>query len=160
MSGFFDGLRQKVTSSVWKEDARESASSEIDDKIALGVLLWVVAEADEKFLPEEKEKIEQILKDYSGIEASHLPVVLHSIEEAARERIDLYKFTSEVRQDLPYPVKVSIVENLFRVACADGELANMEVETIRKISGLLRVDHKEFIEAKLKVKEEFHISQD
>ena len=69
---------------------------DIDDKIALGVLLWVVAEADEKFLAHEDEKIKEILILHSKIPEEEISTVLASIKEAARERIDLYRFTREV----------------------------------------------------------------
>lgn len=155
MSGIFDQFRQKVIHSVWKDLPQGMEKVNVDDKIALGVLLWVVAEADDKFLPEEQQAIQGVLQKYGGIPENQIPVVLKSIEKAAKERIDLHTFTQEVSQDLPYPLKMEIIENLFRVACADGELAHEEEEMIRKISGLFRLDHKDFIDAKIKVKKEF-----
>ena len=154
MDGFLDRFRQKVISSVWQDAPQELSHKEIDDKIALGVLLWVVAEADEKFLPQEEEQIKNILKTYSHIPEEELGVVLNSVKQAAKERIDLYLFTSELSEHLDYAVKISLIENLFRVACADHDLANNELETIRKISGLFEISHHDFIEAKIKVKKE------
>ena len=66
MAGFFDKFRKNVMSSVWK-DEEELKVKDIDDKISLGVLLWVVAEADEKFLSHEDEKIKEILILHSKI---------------------------------------------------------------------------------------------
>ena len=155
MPGFLDQFRKKVFTSVWKDVPESLEERDVDDKIALGVLLWIVAEADKKFLPEEKDEIKEILKKYSDISEDDLRYVLESVALAAQERIDLYKFTHEVSENLPYDVKKTIVEQLFRVACADGELANEEHEIIRKISGLFWLDHKDFIDAKIKVKKEF-----
>jgi len=156
MAGFLDGFRQKVISSVWKETPVETKA--IDDKIALGVLLWVVAEADDKFLPAEVEKIKEILLSYCEIPKSDLPYIMSSIKEAAEARIDLYRFTHEVSEDLDYQTKISIIENLFRVACSDKDLDNYELEAIRKISGLFHISHKDFINAKIKVKKEFGLA--
>jgi uncharacterized tellurite resistance protein B-like protein len=154
MAGFLDQFRNKVLSSVWKEPAAEEKKVALNDKIALGVLLWVVAQADDKFLPEEKGKIQDILRNYAGISEADMPVVLSSIEQAEKERIDLHTFTREVSQDLSYPTKVGIVELLFRLACVDGDLAHEEHEQIRQIAGLFQIDHKDFINAKIKVKKE------
>jgi len=159
MAGFLDHFRKHITSSVWKEDAGQGPHREIDDKIALGVLLWAVAEADNTFLPQEHEQIKGILKTKSKISDEDVAVVLEAVKEAARERIDLYQFTREVSADLTYDVKVSIIEDLFRVACSDRELDDAEVEIIRKISGLFRIYHKDFINAKLRVKKEFGIER-
>ena len=63
MSGIFDQFREKVIRSVWKEKAEPPPKMAVDDKIALGVLLWEVAQADNKFLPEEEQKIKQFVNE-------------------------------------------------------------------------------------------------
>jgi len=155
MAGLFDRFRKNVISNVWKDKPDESKTKDIDDKIASGVLLWVVAEADEKFLPEEMEKIKEVLISYSKISIEDIPTILASIKEAAKERIDLYRFTKEICENLPHEIRISIIENLFRVACVDKELDNNELEAIRKISGLFKIEHSRFINAKIKIKKEF-----
>lgn len=155
MAGVFDKFRKKVISSVWQDAPAQPQPKNIDDKIALGVLLWAVAEADEKFLPEEKEKIKEILKRHGKVSEEDIPIVLSSIQEAAEQRIDLYHFTSEVSDNLVYSVRISIIEELFRVACVDEDLDDNELEVIRKISELFHISHKDFIEAKIRVKKEF-----
>lgn len=47
------------------------------------------------------------------------------------------------------------MENLFRVACADKDLDDSELEVVRKISGLFNVAHKDFIDTKIRIKKEF-----
>ncbi|MEA3560976.1 MAG: TerB family tellurite resistance protein [Candidatus Omnitrophota bacterium] len=155
MAGFLDQFRKNVISDIWKDKPDEPKVKNIDDKIALGVLLWVVAEADEKFLAQEEEKIKEILISYSKISNEDIPAVLASVKQAAKERIDLYQFTHEISDSLPRDIKISIIENLFRIACIDNELDNNELEAIRKISGLFRIGHSSFIDAKIKIKKEF-----
>jgi len=155
MAGFLDKFRKNVITSVWKDKRDEPKVKDIDDKIALGVLLWVVAEADDKFLAKEDGKIRDILTTYSKISEEEIETVLASIKEAARERVDLHRFTREVGKDLHYEVRKSIIETLFRVACCDEELDHKEMETIRKISGLFHIAHKDFINAKITIKKEF-----
>ena len=157
MAGFLDKFRNEIITSIWKEEAEKPKVKNIDDKIALGVLLWVVAEADDKFLPQEEKRIKELLLSYARVSSEDMPVVMGSIRQAAKERIDLYKFTHEVSENLPNNVKISIIEDLFRVACIDKELDSDELEVIRKITGLFRLSHKDFIDAKIKIKKEFSI---
>ncbi len=154
MSGFLDNFRQKVITSVWKETPPEFTQPDVDDKIALGVLLWAVAEADEKFLPQEGDKIIEVLSKTGHLQPKELEVVLQSVQKAAEQRIDLHRFTKEISQNLDYQVRVSIIEDLFRVACSDKDLADSELEVIRKISGLFHLVHRDFIDAKIKIKRE------
>ena len=109
MAGFLDKFRKNIISSVWETEPDISKTKNIDDKIALGVLLWVVAEADSKFLPEEEAKIKEILLSYGKVSDEDILLILASIKEAAKERIDLYTFTREVNQDLPFAIKLSII---------------------------------------------------
>lgn len=160
MSNIFDYFRQKVLSAVSPaEQERSEDKPQPNDKmnnlIALGVLLWEVAQADEKFLPEEEAKIKEVLSTYGKISEEDMPIVLRAIEEASVDRIDLYAFTSEVGRNLAFELKIGILENLFRIACVDQDLDNEEHEMIRKISGLLGVEHKDFINTKIKIKKEF-----
>jgi len=44
VAGLFDKFREKVISSVWKDkDEEPNKEKNVDDLIALGVLLWEVA---------------------------------------------------------------------------------------------------------------------
>ncbi|MCK5581694.1 MAG: TerB family tellurite resistance protein [Candidatus Omnitrophica bacterium] len=155
MAGFLDQFRKKVFYSVRKEEPDTEVSVKVDDKIALGVLLWVVAQADKQFLPEEEDKIKEVLKDRGHVSDEDMPYVLAAVQKAEEERIDLFAFTHEISQDLPFDMKKGILENLFRVACIDNDLAHEEEDIIRKISGLFRLDHKDFIDAKIRIKKEF-----
>ena len=113
MAGFLDRFRKEVVSSLFKEEQPDLNSIKIDDRIALGVLLWVVAEADSSFLPQEKEIIKDLLKDKGEIPDNEISIVISSIEKAASERIDLYTFTSEISSDLSYGAKISIIKENF-----------------------------------------------
>lgn len=153
MPGFLEELRKRVILSVREETQVEKKT--IDDRIALGVLLWVVAEADEKFFPQEAEKIKEILRSHCEIPEEDIPYIMSSIEEAAKQRVDLYRFAHELTKGLDYEAKLSILENLFRVACSDKDLDYKEHEVIRKVSKLFELSHRDFIQAKIKVKREF-----
>ena len=160
MAGFFDNFRQKVILAVNpQEQGNPEPTSEnkntVDNLISLGVLLWVVAQADNKFLPEEEEEIGKVLSAYGQVAEADMPIVLRAIKEASINRIDLHTFTKEVGQELAFDAKIGILENLFRVACIDRDLNNEEHEMIRKISGLMRIDHRDFIDTKIRIKKEF-----
>ena len=47
--------------------------------------------------------------------------------------------------------KVTLIENLWRVAYADGELHHYEEHLVRRIADLIHVSHRDFITAKLRV---------
>ncbi|MFT7538295.1 MAG: putative tellurite resistance protein B-like protein [Lysobacterales bacterium] len=147
-------IKDKVLG-VFNREEDDQGEGCVDNLIALGVLFWVVAEADDDFLCKEKEKIEEIISEYGDISAEDMPIVLRSVEEASLMRIDVHSFTKEVKENLTDTCKIGIIENLFRVACVDKNISPNELEMIRTIAGLFNVEHKDFIEAKIKIKREF-----
>lgn len=157
MSDLLNNFRKKIISAVFPQNSENApkSSDTVDNLISLGVLLWEVAQADEKFLPSEEARMKEVLKIHGKVTDEDMPIVLRAIKEASITRIDLHAFTKEVGQGLSLDAKINIVEDLFRVACADEDLDHEEHEMIRKISGLLRVDHKDFIDTKIRIKKEF-----
>ena len=147
MRGFLSRFRRKVISFVRKNKGKRPAAESVDDKIILGVLLWgvgAVAEADKKVLPEEDEKIKQILLSYTKISKQDFPIVFTAIRQASLEKIHLYRFVREVSKKLTYSARISIIEDLFCVAFADKKLDKAELEVIRKISDLFSVTERDF----------------
>jgi uncharacterized tellurite resistance protein B-like protein len=158
MSGFLDEFRNRVIASVWKQSPTQPQGQEIDDKLSLGVLLWIVASADDKFLPKEEQQIKKVLIDYAKVPENDLPVILHSIKEAEKQRIDIHSFTHLISKGLHYQAKIKIIEILFSVACVDQELNIKETEAIRKIANLFNISHRDFIDAKVRIKKQFGIA--
>mgnify|MGYP003638398853 CR=1 FL=1 len=62
---------------------------------------------------------------------------------------DFYQFTSTINENYSLEQRVKMLELLWQVAYADGELASIEEHIIRKISDLLHLRHSEYIQTKL-----------
>jgi len=70
-------------------------------------------------------------------------------ETEAREATDFYQFTQLVNDHYSYQDKVKLMENLWRVAHADGRLDRYEEHFLRRVSGLLHLSHSDFIQTKI-----------
>lgn len=141
-----------------KERIDKSRVKAIDKGIALGVLLWAVgavAEADEEFLPAEGEKIKEVLRSYIKVSEQDFPIVLTAIRQAAIEKVDFYRFTNEISKKLSNNAKISIIEDLFRIAFADNDLDARELGVIKKVSNLFNMTQKDFNNIENQVKKEF-----
>jgi uncharacterized tellurite resistance protein B-like protein len=74
-------------------------------------------------------------------------------EEKSRTANDFFAFTSTLNDQFSQAQKVRIVELMWQVAYADGELADNENHLISRVAGLLHVTHGEYIAAKLHAKQ-------
>ena len=71
-------------------------------------------------------------------------------EQAVREATDWFEFTSHINQHFDTTAKVRMVEYMWRVAYADGQLSAHERHVLWRISDLLHVPHGAYINAKMR----------
>jgi uncharacterized tellurite resistance protein B-like protein len=75
-------------------------------------------------------------------------------DEEARQSVSIYDFTHLIDRGFSFQQKKHVVELLWRVALSDAELEKHEEHLIRKIAKLIHVDHRDFIDAKLRAQED------
>jgi len=86
----------------------------------------------------------------------NLPL-LQLAEEEIWKATGYYEFTSLINKGFTYEQKVKVIEHLWEVAFADAELDKYEEHMVRKIADLIHVEHKDFIDAKLRVKKKLSL---
>jgi uncharacterized tellurite resistance protein B-like protein len=122
---------------------------------ALGFLFWVIAKSDQTIDPKEEQQIKLLLAEKIDLSNDVIEDIFNNLSQTERKSIDLYQFTRQINDNFSREQKIALLENLFRVACCDKNLSESEIETIRKISQLLHLEHIEFINAKIRIKKEF-----
>jgi uncharacterized tellurite resistance protein B-like protein len=146
------GILDRFTQVITKKE--EKPSHAITYRIVLGALLSLVSQADGKITEQEITTKKAVLAKRGYTTPEDQEEILAASQKAIVDRMDWEGFTREVNQECEYPERVQLVRDLFSVAWADHELSHEELETIRKISNLLWLDHKDFISAKLETKPE------
>ena len=125
----------------------------IDFETGLAALLVEVMRADGKVLTEELENIQNTLIHYCGLELDAASRLLTKAKQLVEQAIDLYSFVNVVNEHTSDIERIEIIELLWQVAFADGQIDGQEDHVIRKIAGLMYVTHADFIQAKINVDE-------
>jgi len=120
---------------------------------ATAALLIELAKADFEEDELERALIVAMLRDTFDLSESEIENLVSFAETGSEEANDLFQFTQLVNQHYAHGDKITLVENLWLVAFADGRLDKYEEQFIRKVSGLLHLAHSEFIKTKLRAKE-------
>ena len=118
--------------------------------LAAAALLVEIARADERVEPAEREAIARALGPAPGLSAEDVARLLAEAESAVERSVSLFEFTSVLNAALEPARKLALVENLWRVAAADGRVDHYEEYYIRKIADLLHVSHGDLIRCKLR----------
>jgi len=137
----------------------ESANEETINRqnliqIASCALLIEVANSDDDFSSEEKNRIIELMKEQFNISTHDVKNLIKQSEEKINESVSIYEFTEIVNGQLNNEEKYEIVKNLWRLAFVDGKLDKYEDYYIRKITNNLNLSNQDRISAKLEVKTE------
>lgn len=125
--------------------------SETDVRRAVCALLLEIANIDDRFTEEERGRIVAVLKSKYGLSRQDANALIAASRQALKESTDLWQFAQLINEQRSTEEKIRIMETLWRVIYADGKLDQHEDYLIHKLSTLLRLDHQQMIEAKLKV---------
>lgn len=115
---------------------------------SLGALLGHIAAADGVFDDDERSTIAEILDDHSSLQPRDIDIIVEIVESEVLSDIGYFDFARELNEIASADERREVIELLFAVAAADGEISHPENEEIRKISIALNIDHPTFIAAK------------
>lgn len=116
--------------------------------LACAALMFEVVRADRTIDAAERERLRALLRAEFALEAEDLDAVEALAEQEVEEAVDLYQFTSLVARHTGVEERIALIEQLWQIAFADGELDALEEHTIRRVAGLLHVRHSDMIAAK------------
>lgn len=127
------------------------AHSASELQIAAAALMVEAAKLDGAFEAVERDRIAALLRDRFDIDAAATETLIAAADEETELAGGLYGFTSEIRRNFDHAERVSMIEMLWEVAYADGELHDFEANLLRRVAGLLYVTDKESGEARKRV---------
>lgn len=121
-------------------------------KLATAALLIEVSRADGEVKQEERDSVATAVQEAFALTEKETDELVRMADEEVEESVCSYEFTRLIKKGYSYEQKVYIIELLWQVVFADLEKDKHEEHLVRRIADLLHVSHKDFIRAKLKVK--------
>ncbi len=136
------------------EGKPDSETNTGDAHVALCVLLLEAAHVDGECSNEEKEHVAETLMRECGIARGQLDELIASGDKERKESVDLFRFTRYMNNNFSKEEKIAAMEAVWRVIHIDGRLESHEDHFAHKLANLLRLTHKELIDAKLKARKQ------
>jgi len=136
---FFDSHIQSVSGGRRHESPQRAL------QLATAALLLEVARADFHIAADERRAITNAIQqmfDLSALETAELVALAESEMEDAT---CLYEFTRLVNDHFDYAHKLSVIENMWRIAFVDLDKDKYEEHLIRRVCDLIHVAHKDFV---------------
>ncbi len=135
----------------------ESDDPTIDDKTstkACVALLLETSMADEILDESELMALKNTLQKDFQINEDEIDELIDLAKENVEDSTSLYEFTRDINDNFDSAERVKLIESMWKIAYADGNIDKYEEHIIRKVSNLIYVAHSDFIKAKLSAKKQ------
>lgn len=112
-----------------------------DFALSMVVLSAAVMQADQRILKSELEYVKGFFKtNFGQAQAEQLSLALR---EALKQTVDVRGVCSQIRTHMPHAKRLLLLQYLYGIAQADGDVDPREVELIRRMAAALGISEKD-----------------
>lgn len=146
----FDRLKRLLGDASPNNRASRQHSFE-ERQLAAAALMVEAARLDDDFDADERDRIQTLLQDHFSLKLEEAEGLLKAGEQASEDSVEWQGFTRAIKDGFEPMERIALIEMLWEVAYADGELHDYEASLIRRITGLLYVSDRDSGEARKRV---------
>lgn len=149
----FDAF-MKFIGDLSEDEPRRDEFAETDYRLAAAALLVHTAGIDGQVSESEHARLHDLIKQRFKLDDAAADKLLVRAEEADDKAIDLYQFTTRLNRALDDKQRARIVEMMWQVVFADGQVSEFEDNLIWRAADLLHVSREERIALRTRVASE------
>lgn len=147
----FDFVKNIIGST---KNGKNAHSSHRDGHIALCVLLLEASYMDGECSAEELEQLKYTLTTSFNVKAENIEKLIANSGNKRDESVDIFRFTRHINNNFSKQEKLTLMESVWSIILIDDHLECHEDHFAHKLANLLRLTHKELIDAKLTVRKQ------
>lgn len=144
-------LLKRILGNATVHGNNDEQDSERDVTVAVCALFIEMGRIDETFTEQEMATVTSILTEKYGLSAEEAQALMDEADRKLEESVDLWQFARAINEHFTISQKEKLIERLWRIVYVDGKMDEYEHYLMNKMSKLLRLSHKQLIDAKLKV---------
>jgi uncharacterized tellurite resistance protein B-like protein len=153
-----DGLRQFIADIVSPSEHEERAFDDTGYRLAATALLVHVVSLDGEPTEVEKRKLHSLIESSFKLDPGTADRLIASATKVEGEAVDLYHFTSVIMRSVNEEGRLRIIEMMWELVYADGQVSEFEDNVVWRAADLLGVSSRDRIELKHRVAERQSIS--
>ena len=147
-----DGLRQFIADIVGPQTS-DRAFGDSDYRLAATALLVHVVSLDGQPSGAEQRKLHSLIESHFGLDRGTADRLIADATQVEGEAVDLYHFTSVIMRSLDEDGRKRIVQMMWELVYADGQVSEFEDNVVWRASDLLGISQRDRIELKHAVAE-------
>ena len=154
----FEALKKFIADTAGRADS-DGGYDENDYRLATAALLIHVANVDGKIDPAERRRLREIIEQRFGLDEAATTRLIERAEQSDKEAVDFFHFTNVLKRNLDDVGRQKIIEMMWDVVFADGEVTEFEENVVWRIAELLGVSTRERVLLRQKVAQEPHTEE-
>jgi uncharacterized tellurite resistance protein B-like protein len=143
-----DGLRQFIADIVSPSEHEERAFDDTGYRLAATALLVHVVSLDGEPTEVEKRKLHSLIESSFKLDPGTADRLIASATKVEGEAVDLYHFTSVIMRSVNEEGRLRIVEMMWELVYADGQVTEFEDNVVWRAADLLGISSRERIDLK------------
>src|SRR5437660_10500758 len=147
-----DGLRQFIADVV--SPHTERSFDDTGYQLAATALLVHVVSLDGEPTAIEKRKLHSLIESRFGLDPGTADRLISSATRVEGEAVDLYHFTSVIMRSVNEEGRLRIIEMMWELVYADGQVSEFEDNVVWRAADLLGISSRDRIDLKHKVAEQ------
>jgi uncharacterized tellurite resistance protein B-like protein len=149
-----DGLRQFIADIVSPDADRDREFDDTGYRLAATALLVHVVSLDGEPTEIEKRKLHSLIESRFGLDPGTADRLIGSATRVEGEAVDLYHFTSVIMRSVNEEGRLRIIEMMWELVYADGQVSEFEDNVVWRAADLLGISSRDRIDLKHKVAEQ------
>ncbi len=145
-------LKSLFKDSIGQPEAQTEEQLQEQLQLASTILLLEVARTDHEIEEVEVERIKMLVKDKFNLSSDATQALMDEADDTINDIIDFHQFTSLLNQHFDLDQKCRLVQYMWEIALADGNLDAYEDQFIRKVADLMYLRHSELLSARERAK--------
>ncbi len=133
-----DAIKAFFSSSMAAEQEEEHVQKD-DIRLASCALLLEIAYADDEFTEDEEQHLISAIRRQWGLDAAQADELIELAERARAEAVDIWQFTNLIKANYSLGQKMVLLEVMWGLVYADGDLSSHEDYLMRKVCSLLKL---------------------
>lgn len=130
-------------------EPKNVASDEQQASLAAAVLLVEIAKADLHLQPAEQDVIRRALSEHFELTATQAQALFEQAQQERDASLCMQPYVDALNQATDRQARIQLLQSLWKVAFADGQLDAYEEQLMRRIADLLYLSHSDYIQTKL-----------
>jgi len=123
-------------------------------RIAAAALLVEVTRADHEVQAQELAQLRCMLTNFLELTNAEVDTVVELATGEVEAATSLYQFTRLINDHYSSSERLQLIYCMWRVAFADARMDKYEEHLIRRVSGLLHVADRDFVQARTRARDE------